>query len=128
MREEGIEAMSFLSRRKEYLTVDRTPEELKQQEPRLRAAGFRKRRLCNGVSPNTGEYYQWWDKVGARNWRNWRAVGLCIRCGEKVATSTRGRKSQWCILHLEEYRRYARNYYHEKLKRSNGSDSVTADS
>lgn len=108
--------MNFLSKRKEYLAVAETPEGLKRQEPQLHAAGFRKRRMCHGRSPNTGQYYQWWDRVGARNWRTWRAAGLCIRCGNKVTTSTRGRKSQWCKTHLEEYRRYSNDYYHRKLK------------
>lgn len=113
--------MNFLSRRKECLTTGRTLEELRRQEPQLRAAGFRKRRLCHGQSLNTGDFYQWWDRVGTRSYKTWKAAGLCIRCGGKPAISSRG-KSQWCKEHLEEYRQYAKDYYHRKLKplRANG--------
>lgn len=109
-------ALRISPRAKEYLTVGQTLDELRAYEPELRAAGFRKRRNARGRATTTvGEFFQWWDRKGTASQSARRATGKCVRCGAPVARSQRG-QSQWCKTHLLEYREYARNYYHEKLK------------
>lgn len=105
----------------EYLTVGANPAELKSYEIQLRRAGFRKRRNGYGQSPNTGQWYQWWDRKGSakrsctiRERR--RKEGSCIRCGNQAVESVRGGFSQYCEPHRERNRAYMKDYMRRRKK------------
>lgn len=129
-----MKVIGLKSRRKEYLTVGATVEELRSYDKMLRAAGFKKRYGASGQSPATKEFYQWWDKTMKNNNNakqqsqreaSRRSGGLCIKCGERAAPSTRKNangSSQYCVAHLVAHREYQRTRFNYK-RRNSGSAS-----
>ena len=115
-------------RTKEYLTVGRTLEELRQQEPEMRAAGVRKRRNGQGKAATvTKEFFQWWDRITKTNANNWpqrtrqiklRAEHRCIICGQPATPSPRTKDgfSQYCARHLIAQRERGRKYHGSKVR------------
>lgn len=121
-----------LARCKEYLTTGKTLAELKKWEPVLRKAGFRKRRNCHGQSPNTKEFYQWWDRkktdtlVGRVQRRRLalRAEHRCIICGNPAVASvykTKDGYGQYCEHHQTAQREYQRRYRENQVKQEKES-------
>lgn len=125
--------MRISPRTKEYLTVGRTLEELRQQEPEMRAVGFRKRRNGQGQATTvTKEFFQWWDRVGSRS--NWtetqqerKSKGLCVKCGQPAALKRNAKTSQFCLKHLTQHRERQRARLGFK-RRYTGSTSYQTES